>query len=163
MVIFAVRSSWRSKGVADRFPACEFTAFISKMRDMIRELLFTLLGWRSAKQVVTNEEETPARESESPFPEPVIVPFADVLDLHSIPPKQVRAVVEDYLEEAQHRQVRFLRIIHGKGVGVQREMVRTILSRCPFVIAYSDAPPEAGGWGATVVTLSLKNSSPFAS
>jgi len=46
-----------------------------------------------------------------------------------------------------------LRIIHGRGIGVQREMVRRILSRTPFVADFGDAPGEAGGWGATVVTL----------
>jgi len=94
-------------------------------------------------------------DSQDPFPEPVIIPFRDVLDLHSIPPSQVRAVVEDYVDEAHTRGVRFVRIIHGKGIGVQREMIRSILSRSAFVIDYSDAPPEAGGWGATVVTLSI--------
>jgi len=91
----------------------------------------------------------------NPFPEPVIMPFRDVLDLHSIPPGQVRAVIEDYMDEAHSRGVRFVRIIHGKGIGVQREMIRSILSRSAFVIDYSDAPPEAGGWGATVVTLKI--------
>ncbi len=46
-----------------------------------------------------------------------------------------------------------LRIIHGRGIGVQREIVRAVLSRTPFVAAYGDAPPEAGGWGATIVRL----------
>ena len=96
----------------------------------------------------------------NPFPEPVIIPFRDVLDLHSIPPGQVRAVVEDYIDEAHSRGVRFVRIIHGKGIGVQREMIRSILSRSAFVIDYSDAPPEAGGWGATVVTLKIDDVSP---
>ena len=96
----------------------------------------------------------------NPFPEPVIIPFRDVLDLHSIPPGQVRAVVEDYIDEAHSRGVRFVRIIHGKGIGVQREMIRSILSRNAFVIDYSDAPPEAGGWGATTVTLKIDAVSP---
>jgi dsDNA-specific endonuclease/ATPase MutS2 len=89
----------------------------------------------------------------NPFPEVVVIEFRDVLDLHSIPPAQVRAVVEDYLEEARRRGVRGVRIIHGKGIGVQREIVRSILSRTPYVAHFSDAPGEAGGWGATVVTF----------
>jgi dsDNA-specific endonuclease/ATPase MutS2 len=89
----------------------------------------------------------------NPFPDPVVIEFRDVLDLHSIPPKQVRAVVEDYLEEAHTRQVRFLRIIHGKGIGVQREVVRSILASKPYVKDFRDAPDEAGSWGATIVEL----------
>src|SRR5438128_803283 len=57
----------------------------------------------------------------NPFPDPVVIEFQDVIDLHSIPPKQIRAVVEDDLEEAHKRGVEFVRIIHGKGIGVQRE------------------------------------------
>jgi dsDNA-specific endonuclease/ATPase MutS2 len=92
-------------------------------------------------------------DPDNPFPEIVTIEFRDVLDLHSIPPRQVKAVVEGYLEEARERGVGWVRIIHGKGIGVQREMVRSILARTPFVVDYTDAPAEAGGWGATVVTL----------
>ena len=60
-----------------------------------------------------------------------------------IPPKQVKAVVEEYLKESRQRGFRYVRIIHGKGIGTQREMVRTILARAPSVISCSDAPPEA--------------------
>jgi dsDNA-specific endonuclease/ATPase MutS2 len=91
----------------------------------------------------------------NPFPDVVEIEFQDVIDLHSIPPQQVRAVVEDYLEEAHRRRAQWVRIIHGRGIGVQREMVRSILSRTSYVIDYRDAPGEAGGWGATVVTLSI--------
>jgi DNA-nicking Smr family endonuclease len=89
----------------------------------------------------------------NPFPDVVVIPFRDVLDLHSIPPRQVRAVVEDYLSEAHARGCAGVRIIHGKGVGVQREIVRGILARTPFVTHFADAPADFGGWGATVVTL----------
>jgi dsDNA-specific endonuclease/ATPase MutS2 len=91
----------------------------------------------------------------NPFPDPVVIEFRDVLDLHSIPPKQVRAVVEDYLEEAHRRQVRYLRIIHGKGIGVQREVVRSILTDKAYVKDFRDAPMDAGGWGATIVELKM--------
>jgi Smr domain len=92
-------------------------------------------------------------DPENPFPEIVAIEFKDFLDLHSIPPRQVRAVVEDYIAEAHQRGVRWVRIIHGKGVGVQREIVRSILARAAYVVDYKDAPAEAGGWGATLVTL----------
>jgi dsDNA-specific endonuclease/ATPase MutS2 len=85
--------------------------------------------------------------------DPIRIPITDVFDLHSIPPRDVGPVVEEYLLEAQARGFRALRIIHGRGIGVQREIVRTILSRTPFVESFGDALGEAGGWGATVVTL----------
>lgn len=87
------------------------------------------------------------------FAEPVTVEITDVFDLHSIRPREVRAVVEEYLYQARLRGFRRVRIIHGKGVGVQRETVRKVLARTPYVSHFSDAPPEAGGWGATIATL----------
>jgi dsDNA-specific endonuclease/ATPase MutS2 len=90
---------------------------------------------------------------EDPFPEPVELPIEDVIDLHSIPPKDVEGVVEEYLREASIRGLTQLRIIHGRGIGVQREIVRKVLARSDFVRNYGDAPAEAGGWGATIVTL----------
>lgn len=91
-----------------------------------------------------------------PFPEPVTIPLSEVFDLHTIQPRDVKLVVEEYLLEARRRGFRSVRIIHGKGVGVQREMVRAILSRTPWVLEWTDAPPEAGGLGATIVRLKLK-------
>lgn len=85
--------------------------------------------------------------------EPIRIPVTDVFDLHTVPAREVKAVVENYLEEAHRRGFRALRIIHGRGIGVQREIVRSVLSKTPSVAAFSDAPAEAGGWGATVVTL----------
>ena len=85
--------------------------------------------------------------------EPVRIPVTDVFDLHPVPPRDVRAVVEAYLEEAHRLGFKALRIIHGRGIGTQREMVRAMLARTDFVAAYGDAPADAGGWGATVVTL----------
>ncbi len=85
--------------------------------------------------------------------QPVRIPITDVFDLHSIPPRDVKPVVEEYLIEAHRLGLKALRIIHGRGIGAQREMVRSILARTPFVATFGDAPAEAGGWGATVVTL----------
>ena len=81
------------------------------------------------------------------------IEVTDILDLHSIRPKDAKAVVEEYLLEADRIGLKALRIIHGRGIGAQREMVRTILTRTPFVADFRDAPLEAGGWGATLVTL----------
>ncbi len=89
----------------------------------------------------------------NPFPEPVTIEIRDVIDLHTIPPPDVKRVVEEYLREAHAAGFRTVRIIHGKGIGVQRELVRTILARTPFVEGCTDAPPDAGGLGATIVKL----------
>jgi dsDNA-specific endonuclease/ATPase MutS2 len=92
-------------------------------------------------------------EDSLPREEPVRIPITDVFDLHSVPPRDVQAVIEAYLEEAHKLGLKALRIIHGRGIGVQREMVRAVLARTEFVAWYGDAPAEAGGWGATIVTL----------
>lgn len=97
------------------------------------------------------EEDLPA--AENPFPDPVELEITDVFDLHSIPPQQTKAVIEEYLLQAHARGFRYVRIIHGKGIGVQREITRKVLERTSFVLEFHDAPPEAGGWGATVVEL----------
>jgi dsDNA-specific endonuclease/ATPase MutS2 len=83
----------------------------------------------------------------------VRITIGDVLDLHSVSPRDIIPVVEEYLLEAHRLNFRALRIIHGRGIGVQREAVRKILERTSFVEYFHDAPAEAGGWGATVVTL----------
>ena len=85
--------------------------------------------------------------------EPVAIPITDVFDLHSVPPRDVRPIIEEYLQEARRLGFKALRIIHGRGIGVQREIVRSILAKTDFVADYRDAPAEAGGWGATIVTL----------
>jgi len=85
--------------------------------------------------------------------EPVRIPITDTFDLHTVPPRDVKGVVEEYLEEARRMGFKALRIIHGRGIGVQREIVRSVLRRTEFVVDFRDAPVEAGGWGATIVTL----------
>jgi len=85
--------------------------------------------------------------------QPVRIPITDVFDLHSVPPRDVKGVVEAYLEEAHKLGFKALRIIHGRGIGVQREIVRSVLAKSEFVESFKDAPAEAGGWGATMVTL----------
>ncbi len=85
--------------------------------------------------------------------EPVRLPIEDALDLHAFAPKDVGSVVDEYLREAQRAGFREVRLIHGRGTGTQRVMVRSLLARHPLVVGFADAPPERGGWGATVVTL----------
>lgn len=85
--------------------------------------------------------------------EPIELEITDVLDLHSFPPSQVADLVRDWLDAAYAKGFREVRIVHGRGVGVQRRTVRTILERDPRVIELGDAPGGSGGWGATVVTL----------
>ncbi|HEX8184255.1 MAG TPA: Smr/MutS family protein [Blastocatellia bacterium] len=126
--------------------------------DMVLDFLMKRL--RRARRVdrpqqssASIDEDDEVVDPMNPFPDPVIIEFKDVLDLHSIPPRQARAVVEDYLEEAHRLGFQWIRIIHGKGIGAQRQMIRSILARSRFVADFKDAPPEAGGWGATVVTL----------
>ena len=90
-------------------------------------------------------------ELDNPFPDPVVIEITDIFDLHTIPSRDVKLVVEEYLRLAHEKGFKAVRIIHGKGIGVQREMVRSILTRTPFVFDWTDAPPEAGGIGATIV------------
>ena len=116
-------------------------------------MLKSVLKWLRNERGDEHVDDDPELDPFDPFPEPVVIEFGDVIDLHSIPPKQVRVVVEEFLAAAHSRRARYVRIIHGIGIGVQREMVRSILGQAPFVIEYGDAPPEAGGVGATVATL----------
>ena len=82
---------------------------------------------------------------------PFVLEVNDVLDLHAFAPKEIPEAVEIYLDEARKKGFSIVRIIHGKGIGVQRERVRSVLTRTPFVARFRDAPIEAGGWGATLV------------
>jgi DNA-nicking Smr family endonuclease len=91
--------------------------------------------------------------------EPVVLPITDVLDLHTFSPRDIPSVVEEYLRECRERGLLQVRLIHGRGRGVQRAVVRRLLAGAPQVVAFSDAPPERGGWGATIVTLAEKKSS----
>lgn len=86
-------------------------------------------------------------------PDPVILPIEDSLDLHAFAPRDVPSVVDEYLRQAAARGFREVRVIHGKGTGTQRAVVRRVLASHPAVKRFFDGPPERGGWGATVVVL----------
>ncbi len=83
----------------------------------------------------------------------VEIPIEDALDLHLFSPRDVKPVVEEYLYQCRARGLAEVRIIHGRGTGTQREIVRATLSRSAHVVSFADAPAERGGWGATVVRL----------
>ena len=123
---------------------------MKRIRDLLAKWLGTGTDQPATESIADEDEEI---DPFNPFPEPITIEITDVIDLHTISPKDVKRVVEEYLHEANLKQFRSVRIIHGKGIGVQREMVRTILARTPFVVDWSDAPPQAGGFGATVVHL----------
>jgi len=83
----------------------------------------------------------------------VEVPVTGELDLHSFDPRDVPSVVEEYVRACRERGIVRLRLVHGRGRGVQRAVVRRVLASLPDVVSFADAPPLAGGWGATVVRL----------
>lgn len=110
---------------------------------------------------MTGGDDDSADEPGSPDlePDPVTLPIETVLDLHSFQPKEVASVVEEYLTEAYRAGFTEIRIIHGRGIGVQREIVRKVLAQTPFVLSFQDAPAGWGGWGATVAILAPRDAS----
>jgi len=92
-------------------------------------------------------------EDEGPFPEPVEIPIGDSLDLHYFAPRETGEVVEAYLDAAAARGLREVRIIHGRGRGVQRHRVHRHLASHPNVERFTEAPADRGGWGVTLVWL----------
>jgi len=108
----------------------------NKPKDYARELPDTESGHSSA---------------ESGAMAPIRLEITDILDLHTFTPKEIPAALVAYLEEARAKGFSTVRIIHGKGSGVQRERVQAVLRRTSFVARFQTAPAEAGSWGATVV------------
>jgi len=101
------------------------------------------------RHAVSHPDDPDPAASDSPVP----LEITDVLDLHTFRPRDIPDVVGAYLDEARAKGYRLVRIIHGKGIGVQRERVHSVLRRTPSVERFSEAPAEAGGWGATIVWL----------
>jgi DNA-nicking Smr family endonuclease len=85
--------------------------------------------------------------------DPIEIPIEDTLDLHPFRPAEIRDVAAEYLAEAHRRGFRQVRLIHGRGIGVQRERIRSLLASLEFVESFHDADPTGGGWGSTVVLL----------
>jgi dsDNA-specific endonuclease/ATPase MutS2 len=88
----------------------------------------------------------------------VEIPITDTLDLHPFRPKEIRDVAREYLIEAHARGFTQVRLIHGRGVGVQRENIRALLRSLDFVDDFHDADPSGGGWGSTIVLLAPRPS-----
>lgn len=86
-------------------------------------------------------------------PEPVEIPINGILDLHTFRPREVKDLLPEYLHECRKRGILEVRVIHGKGSGMLRETVHTILIRLPEVASFRLADETAGSWGATVVAL----------
>jgi DNA-nicking Smr family endonuclease len=82
--------------------------------------------------------------------EPVEIPITDTFDLHPFQPREIKDVAREYLREAHARGFRQVRLIHGRGIGVQRERIRSLLAELDFVEGFEDADSSRG---STVVLL----------
>jgi len=85
--------------------------------------------------------------------QPVVLPITGELDLHAFAPREVPDVVAEYVRACREKGILRVRLIHGRGKGVQRAEVRRTLRSLPGVASVADAPPASGGWGATVIDL----------
>jgi DNA-nicking Smr family endonuclease len=88
--------------------------------------------------------------------EPITLPIEDVLDLHLFRPKDIPDLITDYVAACREKGLYLVRIIHGKGTGILKSRVITLLKKHPDVVTFYDAPPEAGGWGATLVQIKAR-------
>ena len=95
-----------------------------------------------------------AEDEDEPDPTQAFkIEVEDSIDVHSFPPRDVPDVVDSYLGEAVEKGFSEVRLIHGRGIGVQRDRVQKLLARHPLVTGFHDAPPDRGGWGATIAYL----------
>jgi DNA-nicking Smr family endonuclease len=92
-------------------------------------------------------------EEQEHFGEPVEIPIDGILDLHTFNPRDLGDLLPAYLEACRAKGIVHVRIIHGKGQGVLMRTVHTLLERNPGVREFRLAGEDAGGWGATLVTL----------
>lgn len=105
------------------------------------------------KRPKQNAEDVSDFEGGSPFIDPVVIPIEEHLDLHPFQPKEIPSVVAEYLDQCKAAGFGEVRLIHGKGKGVQRNIIRGLLEKHANVESFHDAPLEAGSWGSTVVIL----------
>jgi uncharacterized protein len=129
--------------VPGRLLQAGFTFEFPNWPDAARELC-------AARRAGTEPE---AEEEDEPGEEVGAVPIEDSIDLHGFQPRDVLDVVRSYLEAAAEKGFVEVRLIHGRGKGVQRARVQELLRSHPLVQDFRDAPATRGGWGATVVWL----------
>lgn len=98
-----------------------------------------------------------AEEAGGSEPEPVVIPITGELDLHTFAPREVREVLEAYVEACVERGLPSVRIVHGKGTGALRETVHAWLRKSPFVTKFNTCEAGEGGWGATRAWLISKS------
>jgi len=91
---------------------------------------------------------------------PIVIPIEDVIDLHLFRPAEVTDLLDNYFRECIKAGIVSVRVIHGKGKGVLKKHVHSFLKKHPLVFSFSQAPPESGGWGATIVALRPGNNRP---
>lgn len=89
-----------------------------------------------------------------PGDEPIEIAIDGALDLHAFAPRDIPSVVVEYLEACRARGILHVRLIHGKGIGLQRQRVAEVLAHAQGVLGFRTADESAGGWGATLVELS---------
>ena len=85
--------------------------------------------------------------------QPIEIPIDGTLDLHTFQPREVKALLIDYIAECRQRNILELRIIHGKGTGALRRTVHAALDKMPEVASFRLADETGGSWGATLVSL----------
>jgi len=102
--------------------------------------------------VVRNDADDP-NEDGSPFSDAVPLPLDGTLDLHAFAPGVAGELVREWIDASRAAGLRELRIVHGKGTGALRRSVESILARHPLVLSFRPAGEDAGGWGATLVSL----------
>lgn len=87
---------------------------------------------------------------------PIEMQIDGTLDLHTFQPREVRELIPAYLESCRERNILSVRIVHGKGTGVLREIVHSTLKKIAYVSAFRLADETGGSWGATIVELTKK-------
>lgn len=123
---------------------------------IVKHSLFVYIGEKLPmvpRRIDRSENPSNDPNIDSPFSEPIVLLIEDSIDLHNFSPKEIPSVVKEYLEQCRRAGIYEVRLIHGRGKGIQRRIVHSLLEKHPWVLSFKDAPPESGGWGSTVAVL----------